>query len=279
MITMKGVMTMATAHDVLKVAASEIGNCESPKNSNKTTYGREFGLNGQPWCAIFLWWCFKHAGAGSLFPHNASAAYAQDEMVRCNGGAWIMKKNKSRTTRKAYLSKAKPGDIVCFDFGKMNAYRQHIGIVESVSGDYLICIEGNTSKSGSQSNGGMVVRQRRIYTSVCSAARPNWDGKSVPELKPDPYAPLEVDGDFGFYTKTKLQVWVGVTPDGDIGKVTVRALQKKVGTKVDGEWGNLTTKAIQKLLNKHGNKLKVDGEFGRKTITALQKYLNDVVHK
>ena len=99
------------ASDVLKIAASQIGVCESPKNSNRTKYGKAFGMNGVPWCAIFLWWCFKIAGLSSLFPHNASAAYAQDEIVSKCGGSWIMKKNTSKTTRKAYLSKAKPGRI------------------------------------------------------------------------------------------------------------------------------------------------------------------------
>lgn len=266
---------MSTASEVLKVAASQIGVCEKPAGSNRTKYGKEFGLNGQPWCAIFLWWCFKHAGAGNLFPHNANAAYAQDEIVSKCGGSWVMKKNTSKATRQAYLAKAQPGDIVCFDFGKMNAYRQHIGIVESVSGQYLICIEGNTSKAGSQSNGGMVVRQRRIYTSICSAARPKWSGTPGPE----PLQPLTVDGKFGVMTKMRLQRWLGVTEDAEIGKNTIKALQKKVGANIDGEWGRATTRALQSYLTKQGFPIMVDGAFGKATIKALQKFLNKVVTK
>lgn len=170
-----------SASKVLKIAAGQIGECESPANSNRTKYGKEFGVNGQPWCAMFLWWCFKKAG--EYFPHNANAAYAQDELAK--KGKWMLKKGSSKTSRKTYLKWAKPGDVVTFDFGAMDSYRRHIGIVESVSGKYLICIEGNTSENGSQSNGGMVCRQRRIYTSVCAAVRPSYTGKKA-EVDPKP---------------------------------------------------------------------------------------------
>lgn len=270
---------METASEVLKVAISQIGVKESPKNSNKTKYGKAFGLNGEPWCSIFLWWCFQQAKAGNLFPHNANAAYAQDEIVSKCGGSWVMKKNTSKATRKAYLAKAKPGDIVDFDFGKMDAYRRHIGIVEKVSGSNLICIEGNTTpdgKSGSQSNGGMVCRKTRSYLSVCSAARPAYsDAAKVVKPTPDPVAkPLEVDGIIGYQTACRMQKWLGVSVDGEIGPNTVRALQKKVGVKADGKWGKNTSKAFQKFLNKNGAKLVVDGIFGKESVKAMQRYLN-----
>ena len=268
---------MAKASDVVKVAVSQIGVKESPANSNKTKYGKSFGENGVPWCAIFLWWDFQQAKAGSLFPHNSNAAYAQDEIVSKCHGNWIMKKNTSKATRKAYLKKAKAGDVVTFDFGRMDAYRQHIGIVEKVSGDYLICIEGNTSQHGSQSNGGMVCRQRRLYSSVCAAARPAYDGAAIviPQ-KPEPVTvPLTVDGILGYKTACRMQNWLGTTVDGEIGPNTVRALQKKIGAKpVDGKWGKHTSKVFQQFLNKNGAKLSVDGVFGKNSVRALQTYLN-----
>lgn len=245
---------MARASDVLRIATRQIGVCEKPAGSNLTKYGKAFGMNGVPWCSIFLWWCFQKAGASGSFPHNANAAYAQDEIVSKCGGKWILKKTASKADRKAYLAKAKPGDVVCFDFGRMNAYRQHIGIVESVSGQYLICIEGNTSKAGSQSNGGMVVRQRRIYTSVCAAVRPAWSG-SEPEPKTKYKGEFPVlpkrgwlqNGDTGKQVKRlqKLLIWAGYScgtsgADGDFGKWTemaVRSFQSMHGLSVDGGWG------------------------------------------
>lgn len=270
---------MTKASDVVKVAVSQIGYKESPANSNKTKYGKWFGMNGVPWCAIFLDWCFEHAKGGSLFPHNPSAAYAQDEIVSSCKGAWVMKKNTSRATRRAYLAQAKPGDIVTFDFGKMDAYRRHIGIVEKVSGSDIICIEGNTSKSGSQSNGGMVCRQVRPYTYICAAARPAYSDAVKPvKPTPDPTTkPLQVDGIMGYQTVCRLQKWLGTSVDGEIGPNTVRAIQKKVGAKpIDGKWGKNTSKKFQKYLNQHGAKLDVDGIFGKASVRALQTYLNKV---
>lgn len=270
---------MTKSSDVVKVAVSQIGYKESPANSNKTKYGKWFGMNGVPWCAEFLDWCFEKAGAGSLFPHNPSAAYAQDEIVSSCKGTWVMKKNTSRSIRRAYLVQAKPGDVVTFDFGKMDAYRRHIGIVEKVSGSNIITVEGNTSKSGSQSNGGMVCRQTRPYTYICAAARPAYSDavKPVPPT-PDPVTkPLTVDGIMGYQTVCRLQKWLGTSVDGEIGPNTVRALQKKVGAKpIDGKWGKNTSKKFQKYLNQHGAKLDVDGIFGKASVRALQTYLNKV---
>ena len=268
---------MAKASEVLKVAASQIDVKESPANSNKTKYGKSFGENGVPWCAIFLWWDFQKAKAGSLFPHNSNAAYAQDQIVSKCGGKWVMKKTTSETTRKAYLRMAKPGDVVCMDFGRMDAYRSHIGIVEKVDGTNLICIEGNTSESGSQSNGGMVCRQTRPYTYICSAARPAYsDAAPVEEPKPDPVTkPLQVDGVLGYQTACRMQTWLGTIVDGEIGPNTVSALQKKIGAKpVDGKWGKHTSEVFQRYLNANGAKLADDGIFGKKSVKALQTFLN-----
>ena len=166
-----------TAKEYAKVAHSQIGVKESPKNSNNVKYNTAFyghsvyGSN-YAWCFVYLWWCAQKAGI--KFPHNANAAYGQDELVSRCGAKWIMKKNTSRATRKAYLKKAKKGDIVCFDFGYFDAYRRHVGTVYSVQGDYIWCLEGNTSADsrGSQSNGGMVCLKKRHYTAICSAVRP-----------------------------------------------------------------------------------------------------------
>lgn len=275
---------MTKTSDVVKVAVSQIGVKESPANSNNVKYntwfyGHKVSGSDYAWCASFLDWCFDKAGAGALFPHNANAAYAQDEIVSSCKGVWVMKKNTSRATRRAYLAQAKPGDVVTFDFGKMDAYRRHIGIVERVCGSDIICIEGNTSKGGSQSNGGMVCRQTRPYTYICAAARPAYSDAVKPvKPTPDPVTkPLQVDGIMGYQTVCRLQKWLGTSVDGEIGPNTVRALQKKVGVKpIDGKWGKNTSKKFQKYLNQHGAKLTVDGIFGKASVRALQTYLNKV---
>lgn len=269
---------MTQAQKVLKVAISQIGYCESPRNSNRTKYGKAFGMNGVPWCAEFVWWCFMKAGLSNLVPKDASADGLQDGIVKYRGGKWVMKKAYNNTTKKNHLKKFRPGDVVTFDFGRNNGYRQHIGIIEKVVGNYVICIEGNTSKSGSQSNGGMVVRQRRIYSSICAVARPRYSDST-----PDKLEPLEVDGIMGYETICRLQRWLKVDEDGIIGEQTVKALQKAIGLKgkdVDGEWGKITTTQLQRFLNTQiGAGLVTNGRRDKATIKALQRFLNKVVKK
>lgn len=271
---------MATAKQVMNYARSQIGYCESPKNSNRTKYGKAFGVNGEPWCFIFEWACGNAVDKkNNPFPHNSNAAYGQDEIVSKKGGIWIMKKNRSRSARKAALKKYKEGDCVDFDFGAMDAYRRHTGLVDHVAGEFVYCVEGNTTpdgKSGSQANGGCVAMKKRHYSAICSCARPKYGGK------PEPLSPLEVDGIMGYETISRLQRFIKVPEDGEIGPVTTKALQKKIGMskkEQDGEWGKKTTTALQHYLTTEGFPVVVNGKKDKQTIKALQKFLNAKVKK
>ena len=263
---------MTTAAKVVKIARSQIGVKESPAGSNRTKYGADFGMNGETWCAIFAWWCGWKASdedqSKNPFPKSASAANIQDVMVSSRGGSWVMPKSRSKDKRESMCRQALPGDSVSFDFGAYDAFRDHTGIIDHIEGDYVICIEGNTSGSGSQWNGGMVCKKRRHYSEICAVARPAY-------AKPKPYKntkEMAVDGDFGYQTIYRMQRWLGVKVDGDIGKNTIKALQERVGTKQDGLWGHGTTKRLQEFLG-----VKADGDFGKKTIEALQAHLNNVI--
>ena len=181
---------MPTAKEFVAVAKSQIGEMEYPANSNRTKFGKAFGANGEYWCSIFEWWCgdksAKKYGGTNPIPHNANAAYGQDEIVSKKGGKWILKKTRSANARKEALKKYKTGDIVTFDFGAMDAYRDHTGIVEKVSGNYVVTIEGNTSDRGSQNNGGKVCRKWRYFKEICACARPKFSDtpKETPAKKP-----------------------------------------------------------------------------------------------
>jgi CHAP domain len=48
----------AREHAIVRIAASQLGVAESPPDSNIT----KFGDPGQPWCASFLTWVWRHAG-------------------------------------------------------------------------------------------------------------------------------------------------------------------------------------------------------------------------
>lgn len=44
-------------HILLEIAKKELGTIE--KSENITKYGEWFGLNGNPWCAMFICWCLE----------------------------------------------------------------------------------------------------------------------------------------------------------------------------------------------------------------------------
>ncbi len=146
---------MAGANELLAVARRELGNMESPANSNRTKYGRWFGLDGYAWCMMFVQWVFDQAGV-ALPRRTASCG----ELMRAAqaAGCWVTRD---------FL----PGDVVIYDFPG-GAATDHCGIVEMELPDYGVqAIEGNTSQSGSQSNGGMVCRKSRPRKYIIGAVR------------------------------------------------------------------------------------------------------------
>lgn len=155
-----------TPNDVLALAAAELGTVESPANSNKTKYGRWYGLDGQPWCAMFISWVF--ASAGLPLPASTAKGFAYTP----SGAAWFQSQGRWRTSGPAR------GDVVFFDFPNDGVNRiSHVGVVESVRADgAIVTIEGNTSpgSGGSQRDGGGVYRRVRS-TGIVGYGRPVYD--------------------------------------------------------------------------------------------------------
>ena len=143
-----------TASEILKIAAADIGYTESPKNSNKTKYGKWYGMDGQPWCMMAVQYWFDQVGAP--LPFKTASCSALERWYRNNKPDSV-------------YDDAKPGDIVIYDFG-------HTGIVESVAEETITAIEGNTSASanGSQNNGGGVYRKKRSKVLATAFIRPDY---------------------------------------------------------------------------------------------------------
>lgn len=53
---------MTTAANVIQKAISQLGIKENPPDSNRTKYGVWYGMDGQPWCAMFVSYCLYQAG-------------------------------------------------------------------------------------------------------------------------------------------------------------------------------------------------------------------------
>lgn len=148
---------------VIDTAKAELNYQET--GNNDTKYGKWYGLNNQPWCAMFVSWCFSEANLSQLV-----AAQTKKGFASCDAGLkWFTKRN-----RLIPVGQAQPGDVVFFQFDT-DAQPDHVGIVIKNDGKkYLWCIEGNTSgdTKGSQSNGDGVYTKKRAYSLVMGVARP-----------------------------------------------------------------------------------------------------------
>lgn len=151
---------MATENDVISAAVRELGTKESPAGSNKVKYntwyyGKPVSGSAYPWCMVFCQWVFAQAGA-SLPARTASCG----ELMR------------SALQKRCWVTKNfRPGDVVIYDFPG-GGETDHCGIVERVTASGVVAIEGNTSETGSQSNGGMVCRKTRANKYIVGAVRP-----------------------------------------------------------------------------------------------------------
>lgn len=200
---------MATAEDVLSIAAGEVGYDRFDDPEKGTKYGRwyeahvdrdsknyDYGGNGVPYCAMFVSWVLAQAG------------------VSCAGlpSAYCPSIHRYQTLSAHELE---PGDIVLFDWGA-DCVDDHVGIVESNDGSYFVrTIEGNVEN-------GKVLRRIRSYPSVCGGIRPDYAGAPKEPAKPAPaFAP-------GMYRVTASALNVRDKASVPKGNVVGRYKQGKV---------------------------------------------------
>jgi hypothetical protein len=134
--------------NIIEIALKEVGYKETPPN--KTKYGKWFGLDGVPWCGIFVSWVYAQSGKplGNIGFLKGFAG-CQTAMQ------YFTKHNK-------IVTDPQPGDIVFFDWNKDKRY-DHVGIYyKPQEAGMFLSIEGNTSNTN-QNNGGMVMIKTREY--------------------------------------------------------------------------------------------------------------------
>lgn len=151
---------MATAKEILAVARSELGYREDPPGTNLTKYGKWFGLNGNPWCMMFIQWVFFQAGAYELLPAHTGSCGAFMRAAQAQG-RWI-------------IDGYRPGDIVIYNFPGNNVLTDHCGIVVTALTTGIRAIEGNTGAE-SDANGGQVQERTRPTKFILGAHRPDYD--------------------------------------------------------------------------------------------------------
>jgi len=157
--------TQTVREAALSRAVTQIGQHESPPESNLTQYGNWYGENGVPWCAIFASWCYEYAtkdvGKGDN-PHfrTLTDAVNQGKTDYYDYVPYIVSDARNGRNGLVVTSSPIPGDLVCYDWNYNGEY-DHVGLFEKwMSGSQFQAIEGNTSTSNN-SNGGQVMRRQR----------------------------------------------------------------------------------------------------------------------
>lgn len=160
---------MPTPKDVLTIATGYADSHYKEGKNNDSVFGRWYGMNHVPWCAMFVSYCFNKAGAGSLVAATTSKGFAS-----CSAAVTWFKKGK----RLVAVRDAQPGDVVFMNFAGGSS-PDHVGIVieNDKKTKTLQTVEGNTvnpNGKGDQVNGDGVYYKTRPYRYIVAVARPAW---------------------------------------------------------------------------------------------------------
>ena len=158
---------MANALDIVHTAQQQVGFVEGANNDNP--YGTWYGMNHQPYCAMFVSWVFGQNNLSHLVAAQTSKGFAY-----CPAGlAWFQQKS-------CVVNKydGKPGDIVFFCFTG-TGQADHVEIIVDASKDGITTIGANTSPdhalTASQANGNGVYLRHRPYLYVLAIVRPQYE--------------------------------------------------------------------------------------------------------
>ncbi len=133
----------------LEIAISQLGVEEAKGTPNwgkqVEQYLLSIGLKqAASWCMAFVFWCAREAYGSS------------NKMVKTGG---VLRQWQKVESKYKFVKDPQPGDIFIMDYGKGLG---HTGFVESVEGNTLHTIEGNTNDEGSR-EGYEVCRRTRTF--------------------------------------------------------------------------------------------------------------------
>ena len=263
---------MSKRDEIVEVALSQKGYKEGANNDTK--YGEWYGLNYNPWCAMFVSWCADQVGIlDTLIPKFAG----------CTTGFRIMK--DMGITTKEHIVPQK-GDLIFFDWDRSGDY-DHVGIVTDANGSSVYTVEGNHNDMVDT----FVYPITASY--IAGYARPKYEDEPSPSPLPgyrdyvydyqcawnktygSKYHYLEEDGIYGPDTEwstTKVYLDFGMQ-NALVGWCQNRLkYHKGYSLAIDNIYGSETKSVVKQFQidnRPYNPKLQVDGIIGRDTISIL----------
>jgi hypothetical protein len=175
---------LAVIKKLLEIASGEVGYLEKKSNAslddftanagtaNYTKYARDYAAwgwgnyQGQPWCDVFVSWCFKTA--------------FNDDLVAGHNSYCPSHVNWFKARSRWHTGNPQAGGVIFFK--DSSGVACHVGIVEKVDNLRVYTIEGNTSSAaGVVANGGAVARKSYglSYGSILGYGRPDYGSEDL----------------------------------------------------------------------------------------------------
>ena len=215
------------AADLIAVAQTQIGYMEgslagtTQGNNDCTKYGEWYGLNYNPWCAMFVSWCANQAGIPtSVIPKHAS----------CDVGmTWFI--NNGRWQYAAYYGgnyTPQPGDIVYFGVKLSSGFDStHVGIIYKSDSKNIYVLEGNSSAKV------QTVSYSLGSSYVLGYGTPDYGGTAGDRYAPGPYV----------VTATALNLRQSASADNSVSPVLTsipNGTELNVTEVANTNWGKTT---------------------------------------
>ena len=197
---------MKPVEKLIAIALNEVGYLEKNSNrdlddktsnagkNNYTKYARDLypSLQGQPWCDMYVDWCFVKA-------------FGEKKARELLGGfsAYTPTSAQYYKDKKQWYTYPEGGDQIFF---KNSVRICHTGIVTKVTAEKVYTSEGNTSgASGVIANGGGICEKvyDLSYSRIAGYGRPDWTLVETPNYIPgwhhDQYGWWYADTDSTYY--------------------------------------------------------------------------------
>lgn len=208
--------------DIIDVAKREIGYQADAQN--RTKYSEWYGMNGAPWCQMFVSWCAYQASVSTdIVPRTASTT---------EGMNWFVKKQLFR-----YKGSYTPdrGDLIYFK----SAGASHVGLVEYSDGARVYTIEGNNANAVRRSNysledktiTGYGVPEYKVLNKSESIRKSTYTKQTAGNKQSTPQTPTQtVSGTVGTKIKKKKTTEIKKTSKEELAYLK-RVLTKHPATK------------------------------------------------